>query len=54
MSLDADLRARAAKVIPGGMYGHLNAALHGDTYPQFFTWPKAPASGTPTAGSTST
>nr|WP_062340265.1 aminotransferase class III-fold pyridoxal phosphate-dependent enzyme [Herbidospora sakaeratensis] len=36
MSLDADLRARAAKVIPGGMYGHLNAALHGDTYPQFF------------------
>ncbi|WP_066368366.1 aminotransferase class III-fold pyridoxal phosphate-dependent enzyme [Herbidospora mongoliensis] len=37
MSLDADLRARAAKVIPGGMYGHLNAALHGDTYPQFFT-----------------
>ncbi|GIH28578.1 glutamate-1-semialdehyde 2,1-aminomutase [Acrocarpospora phusangensis] len=36
MSIDADLRARAAKVIPGGMYGHLNAALHGDTYPQFF------------------
>ncbi|WP_256862597.1 aminotransferase class III-fold pyridoxal phosphate-dependent enzyme [Microbispora sp. GKU 823] len=36
MSLDASLRARAAKVIPGGMYGHLNAALHGDRYPQFF------------------
>ncbi|MBP2703676.1 aminotransferase class III-fold pyridoxal phosphate-dependent enzyme [Microbispora sp. RL4-1S] len=36
MSLDASLRARAAKVVPGGMYGHLNAALHGESYPQFF------------------
>ncbi|GAA0967213.1 aminotransferase class III-fold pyridoxal phosphate-dependent enzyme [Acrocarpospora macrocephala] len=36
MSMDAELRARAAKVIPGGMYGHLNAVLHGETYPQFF------------------
>ncbi|GAA0444668.1 glutamate-1-semialdehyde 2,1-aminomutase [Acrocarpospora corrugata] len=36
MSVDAELRARAAKVIPGGMYGHLNAALHGERYPQFF------------------
>ncbi|WP_067131794.1 aminotransferase class III-fold pyridoxal phosphate-dependent enzyme [Microtetraspora malaysiensis] len=33
---DASLRERAAKVVPGGMYGHLNAALHGDAYPQFF------------------
>jgi glutamate-1-semialdehyde 2,1-aminomutase len=36
MSVDASLRDRAARVIPGGMYGHLNAALHGETYPQFF------------------
>ncbi len=36
MSSDASLRERAAKVIPGGMYGHLNAALHGESYPQFF------------------
>ncbi|MFF4776247.1 aminotransferase class III-fold pyridoxal phosphate-dependent enzyme [Microtetraspora fusca] len=33
---DASLRERAARVVPGGMYGHLNAALHGDAYPQFF------------------
>lgn len=33
---DAELRERAARVIPGGMYGHLNAALHGPAYPQFF------------------
>lgn len=33
---DAALRERAARVIPGGMYGHLNAALHGPAYPQFF------------------
>ena len=36
MSNDAELRERAAKVVPGGMYGHLNAALHGPAYPQFF------------------
>ena len=33
---DANLRERAAKVVPGGMYGHLNAALLGPGYPQFF------------------
>ncbi|MBG0816794.1 aminotransferase class III-fold pyridoxal phosphate-dependent enzyme [Planomonospora sp. ID82291] len=36
MSIDAKLRERAARVVPGGMYGHLNAALHGSGYPQFF------------------
>ncbi|MFC4062146.1 aminotransferase class III-fold pyridoxal phosphate-dependent enzyme [Planomonospora corallina] len=36
MSMDASLRERAARVVPGGMYGHLNAALHGPGYPQFF------------------
>lgn len=36
MSIDANLRERAARVVPGGMYGHLNAALHGPGYPQFF------------------
>ena len=34
--LDAALRARAARVIPGGMWGHLNAARLPDDYPQFF------------------
>ena len=33
---DAELRERAARVIPGGMYGHLNAALLAPAYPQFF------------------
>ncbi|GLW08227.1 glutamate-1-semialdehyde 2,1-aminomutase [Microtetraspora sp. NBRC 13810] len=33
---DAELRERAAKVIPGGMYGHLNAAIFGPGFPQFF------------------
>lgn len=36
-SLDADLRCRAARVIPGGLWGHLNAARLPDGYPQFFT-----------------
>ncbi|WP_249731930.1 aminotransferase class III-fold pyridoxal phosphate-dependent enzyme [Roseococcus sp. SDR] len=36
MSADAALRARAAKVIPGGMWGHLNAAKLPEGYPQFF------------------
>jgi len=34
---DAALRARAARVIPGGMWGHLNAARLPANYPQFFT-----------------
>jgi glutamate-1-semialdehyde 2,1-aminomutase len=34
--LDAALRTRAARVIPGGMWGHLNAARLPDNYPQFF------------------
>jgi glutamate-1-semialdehyde 2,1-aminomutase len=33
---DERLRARARKVIPGGMYGHLNAAGLPKGYPQFF------------------
>jgi glutamate-1-semialdehyde 2,1-aminomutase len=33
---DADLRRRAARVIPGGMYGHLNATLLPPGYPQFY------------------
>jgi glutamate-1-semialdehyde 2,1-aminomutase len=32
---DAALRARAAKVIPGGMYGHQNVASLPASYPQF-------------------
>ena len=35
-SLDATLRARAQRVVPGGMWGHLNAARLPDGYPQFF------------------
>ncbi|MES2532754.1 MAG: aminotransferase class III-fold pyridoxal phosphate-dependent enzyme [Pseudomonadota bacterium] len=33
---DAQLRQRAAKVVPGGMTGHLNAAALPAGYPQFF------------------
>ncbi|MEU3342975.1 aminotransferase class III-fold pyridoxal phosphate-dependent enzyme [Streptomyces sp. NPDC006668] len=35
-SLDGELRARAAKVVPGGMYGHMNGAQLPSAYPQFF------------------
>jgi glutamate-1-semialdehyde 2,1-aminomutase len=35
--VDAALRLRAARVIPGGMWGHLNAARLPDNYPQFFS-----------------
>ena len=34
--VDTSLRARAASVIPGGMYGHLDAKRLPDGYPQFF------------------
>lgn len=34
---DAGLRARAGRVIPGGLWGHLNAANLPPGYPQFFT-----------------
>ena len=33
---DAMLRARASRVVPGGMWGHLNAARLPEGYPQFF------------------
>ncbi len=33
---DATLRARAARVIPGGLWGHLNAANLPEGYPQYF------------------
>jgi glutamate-1-semialdehyde 2,1-aminomutase len=33
---DSALRARAARVVPGGMWGHQNAAGLPDGYPQFF------------------
>jgi glutamate-1-semialdehyde 2,1-aminomutase len=33
---DAELRQRALRVVPGGMYGHLNAAIFAPGYPQFF------------------
>ncbi|MGY1752967.1 aminotransferase class III-fold pyridoxal phosphate-dependent enzyme [Blastococcus sp. SYSU D01042] len=36
-TVDAALRARAGAVIPGGMYGHMNAAALPDAYPQFMT-----------------
>ena len=34
---DATLRARARRVIPGGLWGHLDAARLPEGYPQFFT-----------------
>ena len=33
---DAELRERAAQVIPGGMYGHMSTAMLPEGYPQFF------------------
>jgi glutamate-1-semialdehyde 2,1-aminomutase len=36
LTMDAILRARAARVVPGGMWGHLNAARLPEGYPQFF------------------
>ena len=37
-TLDAELRARAARVIPGGMYGHMTANEHTmpPSFPQFY------------------
>ena len=35
--LDADLKARAAEVMPAGVYGHLSTARLPASYPQFFT-----------------
>lgn len=37
MKHDADLRERAARVIPGGMYGHESTKWLPDEYPQFFS-----------------
>ena len=37
LTQDQALRDRAAKVIPGGMYGHQNAAALPNGFPQFFT-----------------
>lgn len=36
-SADSALRARAERVIPGGLWGHLNAARLPDGYPQYFS-----------------
>lgn len=36
VSADAALRARARRVIPGGQWGHLDAAKLPDGYPQYF------------------
>ena len=36
MTIDADLRTRAERVIPGGMWGHTAAARQPQGYPQFF------------------
>jgi glutamate-1-semialdehyde 2,1-aminomutase len=36
-SLDAALRARARRVVPGGMWGHQHADRMPEGYPQFFT-----------------
>ena len=36
MSHDADMRRRARAVIPGGLWGHLDASRLPEGYPQFF------------------
>lgn len=35
-SVDTQLRARASRVVPGGQWGHLDAARLPDGYPQYF------------------
>ncbi|MGF7162984.1 glutamate-1-semialdehyde 2,1-aminomutase [Rhodoligotrophos appendicifer] len=35
-SLDQQIRQRAARAIPGGMWGHMSARLLPESYPQFF------------------
>ena len=40
--IDKSLRERAAKVIPGGMYGHQSAAALPKGYPQFFARAEGP------------
>ena len=40
-SRDAALRRRAGAVIPGGMWGHLDAARLPAGYPQYFRAPRA-------------
>jgi glutamate-1-semialdehyde 2,1-aminomutase len=37
LPVDRQLRERAARVIPGGMYGHMSTALLPSSYPQFFS-----------------
>jgi glutamate-1-semialdehyde 2,1-aminomutase len=39
---DAELRARATKVVPGGMYGHMNGANLPPAYPQYFARGEGP------------
>ena len=39
---DQALRARAAKVVPGGMYGHMNAVFMPPNFPQFFARGEGP------------
>ncbi len=36
-TVDRALRERASRVIPGGMFGHMNAAILPAAYPQFFS-----------------
>lgn len=36
-SVDGELRERAARVVPGGMYGHLNAVALPPNFPQYFS-----------------
>ena len=50
---DNALRARVARVIPNGMYGHLGRLLPAD-YPQFYDRGRGRGYGTWTATSTST
>lgn len=37
LPFDESLRKRASRVVPGGMWGHMNAAALPDGYPQFFS-----------------
>ena len=53
-AIDTELRERASRVIPGGMYGHLNTRRLGPDYPQFMARGEGARAWMSTAGSSST
>jgi hypothetical protein len=54
LTRDSELRRRAAKVIPGGMFGHMNVARLPPGFRSISVAPAAAGCGTSTATNTST